>query len=490
MSQEQCATCQTTEKTLHLYWHNQAEASLCGDCATATKAPRLFKVPSFNLDTLKARLEKLGRRAKRLNLPPPTFVELGTERKVKVRTNEITGEKQEKVYLLHTLIIDPSVSEVKVNGFEFVATISHSDEGNILRKVSEREVPKEFRTADAWCVHCQTNRYRKETFVLFSETQGYRQVGRNCLAEYLGFDAMRYAEMAEYLRDVMAMGEANEDGEGLGGGSGPSYEMLEVYLGHVAQLCRTEGFMSRSRARMLDGVVSTADLAMMHLHPSPLFKPHYSVIEPESHQLAEQAIEWSENIPEEPEPSDYLWNLKVIAKRGVVGYKDMGLAASIVSSFQRHLNQLRLQEIRARQAELASYIGEVGQRLVLKGLYLEKVMQFDGQFGLSFLHIFGDTSGNRYTWWGHNVPLEAGKDYNVKATIKKHEDYKGVKQNTLSRLETVELKKFAAVIDFVLHQVEAESEDAAKKLLKAQLHLSRWPRNAPLVEIKETEGEV
>lgn len=120
---------------------------------------KIYKIPSQNLPALKAKFEKLGRRAKRLGLPVPTFTEIKTER----------VEKDDGgVYLLHHITVNPGVAVVKVAGWQFVAVIQHTEEGNIVRKVTDVEIPEKYRNTSNYCDHCKVKRERKDTYVLLN----------------------------------------------------------------------------------------------------------------------------------------------------------------------------------------------------------------------------------------------------------------------------------------------------------------------------------
>ncbi len=482
-----CTVCSASSARIIGVKVGDDSSRVCDDCFGKAPASylRYFAVPSDNLHVLSQKFAKLGKRAKRLGLPAPTFRSMSEERIVK--THEITGLVV-KVYMLHHIVVDPGCSVVKVAGWTFVATIQHTEEGNIIRAVGNQKIPVQYRKVTNLCEHCNTNRFRKDTYIL-QNGDAFKQVGRNCLADFFGHDALMYAERAQYLCDIDALGEGCEDDMGFGGGGGPRYDMLETYLSHVAQCVRMEGWMSRRRARELVGAQATADLAASHLHPSMDFKPMYTHIEPESIALAESAIEWASEIEGE-DIADYLHNIRIIARRGVVEYRDMGLGASIVSAYQRHLNTLRMKELQARRAEVATHVGTVGERTRFK-LHVEQVITCDGAFGVSMLHIMSDDAGNVFKWFSSSTTLECNSDVLLKGTVKKHDEYKGVKQNLLSRCEEVELHNYYCSIEGQLHVVEAASELEVRKVLREKLSLKKLPRNTVIVQDKkEEEGAI
>lgn len=437
---------------------------------------RVYKIPSGNLGTFQSKFAKLVKRARKLGLPEPTYTEHGTERReIKNPHTDLV----DRVILYHLITIDPKVVSVKVEGWTFVATIQLTEEGNIVRTVpGSGEIPTEYRNGSDYCQHCKTSRNRKDTFLLRDDGGEYKLVGRNCLQDFMGRSALQCAEQASYLCDLCDMGEGCEEG-GFGGG-GHQYDALETYLAYVAEIISIEGWMSRGRARALEQATATADIAMRHLHPSPFFKPMFKQPSPESIKTAEDAIAWAQEIEGE-NISDYLHNIRLIARRMVVDDRTSGLAASIVAAYQRHLGQLRQQELRKRQAEISQYVGEVGQRQVFK-LYVDRVLNFDGPYGSSCLVALNDDAANAFCWWCSTRPPTTGQEIYLKGTIKKHSEFKGLKQTTLSRCQEVEMKRWLSIVNARIVRVEAESEAAAKKAIKSQLGLERMPKGTVVVE--------
>ncbi len=449
---------------------------------------KIYKIPSQNLSGLQTKFKQLGRRAKKLGLPEPTFTEIKVERVEE--KNEITG-LIEKVYLLHHITVDPGIAVVKVAGWGFVATIQHTEEGNIIRKVREEyTIPPQYRSVTQLCEHCNTNRNRKDTYILFNEEENtYKQVGRNCLQDFFGHDALIYAEQAQYLIDLRNISESCEEGFGFGGG-GPSYEPLEVYLAYVAECIRVNGWMSRGKVRALElssingcRLQATCDVAFLHLHPpsSNSFKPLFSYPSKESQAEANAAIEWAANIEGEDDLPEYLHNIRIIARRMVCETRDMGLAASIVAAHQRHSMKLKFAEIQARRAEIAQHVGNVGDRQRFN-LTVERVTQCDSDWGTSHMHVMGDDAGNMFVWFAHGKVFPTGEQIILKGTIKKHNEWNGIKQNLLARCEEVVLKKYYSIVEGELYTFEAASPDEVKKLLRGKLGVKRLPKSTQIIE--------
>ena len=69
-------------------------------------------------------------------------------------------------------------------------------------------------------------------------------------------------------------------------------------------------------------------------------------------------------------------------------------------------------------------------------LTCEKVFEFEGQFGVTFINICRDPSGNVVVYKGSNG-FERGETLRVKATIKAHDERDGVAQTLISRPKTI-----------------------------------------------------
>jgi len=87
----------------------------------------------------------------------------------------------------------------------------------------------------------------------------------------------------------------------------------------------------------------------------------------------------------------------------------------------------------AEQAELAAnsaHIGTVGERAVFE-LVVERSLQFEGQYGSTFINICKDAAGNVVVYKGSNG-WDKGP-ITVKATVKAHDRRDGVAQTIIAR---------------------------------------------------------
>lgn len=464
---------------------------------TKSDEPRVFVIPSPNMPRFEESLAKLVKRANRIGCQVPTYTLLKeTTKTIQVVVDVIENEygqprniMGDKLILMYHITLNSS--EVVVAGHEFVCTIEHTEQGNILHTLKGKSVPLKYRECQPWCDHCKTLRRRNDTFVVrHVENDTYLQVGRNCLADFLGRDAERYANIAELYFELDELAEASESEGGGGWGSGgPSFDYLESYLSYVAEVIKRDGWKSRTTAKEYGGR-ATADVAMYYMHPPKEDvrdgKLLWRTPSDRAIQSAKDAIAWCESLPdEEVEASEYLHNIRIIARRGVVGSRQTSYAASIVSSYQRHMGDLKRKQKFADQAAISQYVGTVGERSNFR-LTVDHVVSLEGDFGYSSMHLMYDAHGNRFTWTSSSCTLEKGKEVLLKGTIKDHRLYKEVKQTVLSRCQELESKNYSCVIAGATYEGSAESDKEFKKDLQKVLGLARWPRGVVVSEVPAT----
>ena len=90
------------------------------------------------------------------------------------------------------------------------------------------------------------------------------------------------------------------------------------------------------------------------------------------------------------------------------------------------------EEARQADADKSGWIGTIGERIVFD-LTIRMVIEMEGQWGTSYLHIMHDADGNVVVYKGTNKIGERGDAVSVKATIKEHDIRDGVRQTKISR---------------------------------------------------------
>lgn len=84
----------------------------------------------------------------------------------------------------------------------------------------------------------------------------------------------------------------------------------------------------------------------------------------------------------------------------------------------------------------SEYVGNIGDKVSVD-LMLKRVYSYETSFGYRiqtvYINSFEDEDGNVYVWKTQSWSGEEQKIYGVSGTIKDHSEYKGIKQNILTR---------------------------------------------------------
>lgn len=409
--------------------------------------PYIYKIVERNIPYLLAKIEKLNKAAQKLNVPP-IKVEI-------VGESTITQDNEGMAFPVKIPVKHVRIEghAPKLNGWALAARILHTPEGNILKATPDAtDLPTDYRKTPPLCEYCKTNRDRRDTFLVKNEQTGeIKQVGRNCLADFLGHeDPAMYARWAENLADLYqeagALEEESDGGGGGGGGRGARSFTMEQFLLTVAALRRSFGWVSRTTAKMKEesgkGGSSTADMALGFLGNANAQK---EIIEdanrirkpienkPEDSELVAKSLDWIRRLKEGKDSnealSDYLWNLAVAASSSVVNDKTAGIVASLLSAYERANNA-------APQAGTAGkgYLGEINKPIVVKGK-LTMAKPISSYRGASTLFGLQDEQGNVVKWFDNSnnaSPIKPGDDAMVSGVVKAHKQYMGKPETELT----------------------------------------------------------
>ncbi len=335
----------------------------------------------------------------------------------------------------------------RLAGWAFAAKIEHISEegiGNLVKADPNVTLPEgalvKYRTVGSDCDHCKVTRRRRDTYIV-SHTDGRTaQVGSTCIGDFLGGEGPAAAALAELRSEVGGLCEESEGGGG--GGRGRLTCALHTFLAVVCAVARESGWLSRSKARELeeqgqDSRPATASIAWDVMFPSTEYwrkeaRRVLALVTEADKAFAEAAIEAAKEISADT-TSDYEYNLRVVALVPLIDSRMMGLAASLYAWHRRNIDAARERVARP----VSKHVGTVGERAE-RELILFKVVHVDTDYGTLHIHMFNDAEGNVLLWKTTSASLDEGA-YRVKATVKKHGEYKGALQTEISRADCEEL---------------------------------------------------
>ena len=148
---------------------------------------------------------------------------------------------------------------------------------------------------------------------------------------------------------------------------------------------------------------------------------------------AREAIEWVGTLEGD---SEFELNLKAIVARGYVEFKQEGIAAYIFEGHRRHVRKLEEAKIEKANAKNYRHIGTVGEREEFDVTIKRERVTYNN-YGACHIYTFAmNGCGSELTWFGSNelTGYEVGDSLTIRATVKKHDAYKGKPQTVVTRV--------------------------------------------------------
>ena len=401
-----------------------------------------YRVPETNLETLKARLAKLAKRCLHIGVQVPVIT-VGPFEEVRCKkTDEFEG-LVDMVVRYYPVTLD-APERPKIDGWEFVAVIAPvSDEkgnflGNVLRAVpgTDAVIPQEYRAATNNCDHCHTVRRRNDTFVIrHIEDNTFKQVGRNCLANFLGLtNPHALAELAQIIIDAADLCGMAE-GDNFGGGFGEGARIaLDDVLAIAAAAIRLYGWKSNAVAKEFNST-STSMRVNTWIFGTKKDRDEYEfpLIPTEADtQLAQETTDWLNALSMPETDNDYVYNLSLLAKSVSVTAKNFGLAVSAINAYSR-AKEREIRRNKMIESDAASqHIGQPSERLDFEATVVFTTT-FENDFGVT--HFYKMKQGDNVLVYFSSRDLEwnQGDTVKFKATVKKHDVRDSIKQTVVTR---------------------------------------------------------
>jgi len=384
---------------------------------------RTFTILARNKAKVEGEMASLNRRALKMGLEP---IELAFGRAfTEIRTissnlewADCIAQVDREVLCLPVVITGPL--SVSFDGWRFIATLQHTSAGDtIVRSVGGTPVPSRFKHAGCSCEHCGVNRYRTNTYVLANESGEHKQVGSTCIRSFLGGNCPEdILSRADFLSEVVKT--MNSSDEEFAGEVSPVHGLV-AFLAQAIVTIRNHGWVSKGKA---DELCQEATAFTVEREFGK------SVLSNADREQAQLIASWAEKLSDAScEASDYIHNIRAIARTGMVEYRTAGFAASMVVAYNKAQAELSKVE--------SQFVGEVKEKRVFS-LTFTKSFSFCTQYGVQHMNMFADLSGNVFVWeTATSSNFEEGKTYSLQGTIKEHSVFRDVKQTILTRCKVV-----------------------------------------------------
>jgi hypothetical protein len=422
---------------------------------------QVYEIPAENMPGLLHKLEGLSKKSKKILGKPIDLTVLRETRKPHLVINRLTGKQVQATdadgnlcwNIFYDVTIDAETP--KIHGWSFIATIDHSTETSNIIRVSPNakcEVPTKYRTVGPNCDHCKFDRRRRDTFLLRSDATGeFKQIGRQCIRDFIGYDVTQVVAMAEIVSHALPS-DSDGDGDWSGGMGDRRYIMVKTYMAHVAAIIRTHGWISKKDAEFGRGW-PTAGHAHTNMFPPRGRDARYDrvLLTDKDFETADAALEYGQALTG---TSDFDHNLHTLAHQTMVENRSTGMLAYLIPAFfkaaQREFE--RVQRRAALKLGESRYVGKIGDKIgttknhqiapfqaVLYGYHV-----MSGNYGPTHIYRFRSDDGNVFVWFASEGPaetlglggLDASKRVAVRiegGSVKNYSEYDGVKHTRLTR---------------------------------------------------------
>lgn len=280
-----------------------------------------------------------------------------------------------------------------------------------------------FRDAAPRCDHCNTDRFRLQTFIVREpETDDLLMVGSTCVDAYSDREGTlavwkAIADLNAALMTYEDFGSGDSDDEGWGSGGGGWHISVAEYTAAACCAIRHYGWCKS------DGDQPTKFEAMgIYRSPGKDGRPW---TEERDTAEADAAILWAKDYQGD---NEYRYSLSTVAGLVATDTRFMGILASLPYAYQRHL---------AREAERAAEkLARLEEPLAADKVRVRDIpvtimdtRVIDGAFGSSLLIKMRDEAGHTLTWFSSSWPeVSVGRKATLTGTVKRYNEDRGETQ--------------------------------------------------------------
>lgn len=373
------------------------------------------------------KIEKINKRAEARGFTGRLAVE-ATVTPIKVK-NDLGFEVEEIWYDVNVTGDAPHF-----NGWTFLATLDWDPEvGLIVRTAPGVDTVNREGLREGWCDHCKKDRNRNATYLLRHEDGRQIQVGSACIKDFLGWQGrivlFTAKEIEEEVKDYLS-----------GGGYIEQRWSVETVLAIAWAACQAFGYQPATSLY----AVPTKTIVRTVLDPKASSRDDMELVE-HLRPYVENATEQAKIIrkwilsDEFSGDNEYVWNLKTIAGGESVSFRNIGLLASAPQAWARAMERDLVRREGVKEELVNEWVGQQGDKLLLT-VRVKAIRYIEGQYGVTTLYTLIGSDRHVYKWFSSNGALGDTIDdtlYEIRGTVKKHDEYRGVKSTVLTRCKVL-----------------------------------------------------
>lgn len=331
------------------------------------------------------------------------------------------------------LTLDAEV--IRKDGYCVIAKIEHLPSGNFVTPFTDT-IRKGWFDCPSYCAHCQSNRFRKNTFIVRSEHGVEKQVGSTCLKDYCGINPnifAQYRELETYMEAAKIPEYVDEDYEYFGErlydlhkALAFAYDLVDLY-GYIRS---SESSSNKSRLLLL--------LSSNNIAPSDVSLKKAEALIAECKELGNTG-----DYP--PSLSDKaMWlirNVRTLALNECCKESQLGFVAYAPIAYgiyQAEKTAWLVKEAEHKKvAQTSGFVGEPGDKITFKVAEMKLVSSWPNDYGrTTYLYRFVDADGNVLIWYASKHVGECNWEH-VTAKVKNQNVRDDVRQTIVTNCKAI-----------------------------------------------------
>ena len=391
-----------------------------------------YFIPESAIDSLETKLATIRRKCAKYGCEF-SYSRIGeTFKKVDIYDEEGRWTK----VTIKAIEVEVSGTAIAESGWRLAGKIEHLETGNVIHSFGDATIPDWYRSASPRCEHCNSDRHRKETYVLYhAENNSWKQVGSSCLKDFTGYVS---AEMAAAIASVYTLLERVAEDRILIERS-PKYFEIESVMCYAIECVNHWGYHKAE-----EGHAATRNqvIDLMHKHMKLPASIGSVTFDPMSTTNLQTFKDMRSRLLALNANDDYTNKLQVFLKAEDVPENGLGIVVSAVPYY----NNLIARDVEQRKTSNSEFVGNVGDKLTIDIATVKLVNIYDGYYGSTWRYQIVDAHGNVFMWdasspmWDtvcvEDAPrgdVSEGRPLQIKGTIKKHDEFRNIKQTWLTR---------------------------------------------------------
>lgn len=381
---------------------------------------------------IEKKLKRIGKKCEKHG-NPFVFNVIGTE--IKEVIDEETKEKRH-----YKFVVIEVEGTAKINDYECVAVLENHEFGNVIRRINtEIEIPKRFLSTDNICEHCNSNRPRKELYIIHNiKTDEFKQVGSSCLMLYTNGLSAEY--VASYIDGITEL----EEFDGIVRSGAKYYIPVDEVIEYATEIINKIGYFNSNSnlptkylvGEMVSRMGSFEDKVdkvneMLAEHKFEISFSRADFHKDDTEETAKKIIEYYLGLED---GGEFINNVQVILKDGYVEWHNLGFLCYLPEGYFKYIQKEIEKAKRIEVDEKSNHFGEVGKRYKDISVYrMEMLTCFDTQYGCMYIYKIVLGSGDILIWKTSNWIDDYVKAESITFTVKEHTEYKGIQQTEVTR---------------------------------------------------------